>query len=171
MLEFSLFPRFYFPAVPNMLFFCVFLSPSSHMWLVRFTIILAGYPTDSTPQNFSATEKKNSIWVIWNFNLSYIHFPQFDRSYSHKIVCLIMSLWLPRGVRKLAEQTLLWNCHHVSGFLKSYKFSIERNTRRLLTFRTHFPRFRHLTSTLFEELLVIFTWSIMLFWGIAFFKY
>lgn len=151
MLEFSLFPKFYFPAVLNFFFFS-----SRHMWLVRFTVILAGYPTDSTPQKFLRHLVKKITWVIWILIYLTSTFHSLIVLYSRKIVYLIMSLWLPRGVRKLSKWTLLWNCHHVSGFLKSHKFAIERNSRLSISFRSQrspwrselstFRFVRHLTS-------------------------
>jgi len=88
---------------------------SSHMWLVRFTVILAGYPTDSTPQKLlrQLVIKKQKKWVIWMLIDLTSTFHMLIVLYGHKNVNFIMSLWLPRGVRKLAEWILLWNCHHV----------------------------------------------------------
>lgn len=67
--------------------------------------------------------------------------------YSRKIVYLIMSLWLPRGFRKLSKWTLLWNCHHVSGFLKSHKFETERDSRLSISFRSQRNPWRSELST------------------------
>lgn len=108
-----------FPYFLNFIFLlCLtcFFFPSSHMWLVRFTVILAGYPTDEAPQKLLRHLVINFFffkWVIWILIYLTSTFDILIVLYSHKNVYLIMSLWLPRGVRKLAEWILLWNCHHV----------------------------------------------------------
>lgn len=121
------------------------------MWLVRFTVILAGYPTDSAPQKLLRhLVEKNKKWVIRILIYLTSTFHILIVLYSHKIVYLIMSLWLPRGVRKLAEWILLWNCHHVPGFFKSHKFAIERNTRLSISFRTQRSPWRRSEVSTFQ---------------------
>ncbi len=121
---------------------------SRHMGLVRFTVILAGYPTDSTAQKLlTHLVKKKITWVIRILIYLTSTFHSLIVLYSCKIVYLIMSLWLPRGVRKLSKWTLLWNCHHVSGFRKSHKFAIERNSRLSISFRSQRSPWRSELST------------------------
>ncbi len=131
----------------------MFFFSSRHMGLVRFTVNL-NYPTDFTPQNLLRhLVKKKITWVIRILIYLTSTFHSLIVLYSRKIVYLIMSLWLPRGVQKLSKWTLLWNCHHVLGFLMSHKFAIERNSRLSISFRSPwrselstFRFVRHLTS-------------------------
>ncbi len=94
-----------------------------------------------------ALGEKKITWVIRILIYLTSTFHSLIVLYSRKIVYLIMSLWLPQGVRKLSKWTLLWNCHHVSGFRKSHKFAIERNSRLSISFRSQRSPWRSELST------------------------
>ncbi len=94
-----------------------------------------------------ALGEKKITWVIRILIYLTSTFHSLIVLYSRKIVYLIISLWLPQGVQKLSKWTLLWNCHHVSGFRKSHKFAIERNSRLSISFRSQRSPWRSELST------------------------
>lgn len=71
MLEFSLFPKFYFPAVPNMFFF---LEPHVAGAIYSY---FSGLSHRLHSTKIAQALLKNNMSDM-NFNLSCIHFPQFD---------------------------------------------------------------------------------------------
>lgn len=74
MLEFSLFPKFYFPAVPNMFFFLEqHVAGAIYSYFSRLP-----HRPHFTKIAQALGEKKKKKMSDKNFNLSYIHFPHFD---------------------------------------------------------------------------------------------
>lgn len=76
MLEFSLFPKFYFPAVPNMFFF----SLEPHVAGAIYSYFSRLPHRRSSTKIAQALGDKNFFLKMsdMNFNLSYIHFRHFD---------------------------------------------------------------------------------------------